>query len=75
MPRNLRGPAAKEEYMQELDLHLDSGQRAYLVGLLEVDLEETRVEIRRADTPRMHDQLLEKEKLIKGLLSKLRPTT
>jgi hypothetical protein len=60
--------------MQELDLHLDSGERAYLAGLLEVDLEETRVEIRRTDTPRMHDQLLEKEKLIKGLLSKL-PTT
>jgi hypothetical protein len=60
--------------MQPCNLQLDAREREYLASLVEADLAETRVEVRRTDTPGYHEELLEKERLIKGLLTRLRPT-
>ena len=52
-------------------LTLDDLERAYLKGLLENDLSETRVEVRRADEPDYHDELRHREDMIRRLLARL----
>jgi hypothetical protein len=56
-------------------LMLDEEQTIYLKGLLETDLAETRVEVRRADEPEYRDELQHREDLIRRLLDKLRGST
>jgi hypothetical protein len=57
--------------MNTFPLMLSGQEKTYLMGLLDTDLRETRVEVRRADTPQSHDALLEREQLIRGLIEKL----
>jgi len=54
-----------------LTLPLDAHERQYLRELLESDLSETRVEVRRTGTPDYHEGLQHREDLIRGLLEKL----
>lgn len=53
-------------------LTLNSQEKAYLEGLLESDLAETRVEVRRTQALTYHDELHKRENLIRDLLEKLR---
>jgi hypothetical protein len=57
--------------MAESQLELNAEERAFLVGLLEVTLRDTRVEEHRTRTPSYREHILHKEDLIAGLLSKL----
>jgi hypothetical protein len=52
-------------------LTLDSQEKKYLEGLLETDLKETCVEVRRTDAPDLHDELLSRERMIHNLLKRL----
>jgi hypothetical protein len=65
-------PESQRLKMATFTLTLDPQERAYLEGLLEIDLGETRVELRRTETPALHDELHQRENLIRGLLTKLR---
>jgi hypothetical protein len=58
--------------MGTFTLTLDAQEKAYLESLLDSDLRETRVEVRRTDTPAFHDELHQRENLIRGLLERLR---
>jgi hypothetical protein len=58
--------------MDQVTLTLNPEERAYLDGLVELDLRETRVELRRTTTPALHDELHEREEMIRNLLGKLR---
>jgi hypothetical protein len=53
-------------------LVIDAQEKKYLEGLLETDLGETRVEVRRTDAPDLHEELLERERMIRKLLERLR---
>jgi hypothetical protein len=57
--------------MAELQLTLTDEERAYLVGLLENTLKETRVEEHRTRTPSYREHILRQEDLIVSLLRKL----
>jgi hypothetical protein len=57
--------------MAELQLKLNDEERAFLVGLLEVTLKDTRVEEHRTRTLTYREHILHKEDLIAGLLAKL----
>jgi hypothetical protein len=56
-------------------LTLDDQEKAYLKGLLEIDLSETRVEVRRADEPEYHDELRKREEMTRNLLERLKETS
>jgi hypothetical protein len=58
--------------MDSYHLTLEPQEKAYLESLVQTDLEETRVEVRRTDTPSLHDELLKRETMIRGILAKLR---
>ncbi len=57
--------------MPELQVQLNEEERAFLVGLLEVTLKDTRVEEHRTRTPSYREHILHKEDLIAALLGKL----
>ena len=46
-------------------------EQAYLKELLEADLADTRVAVRRTRTPALHDELHRREDLIRDLLKRL----
>lgn len=52
-------------------LELTDEEASDLLRLVEAALSETRVEVRRTDTPEWHDQLLEHEKKLAVLRDKL----
>jgi hypothetical protein len=52
-------------------LTLDAQEKKYLGDLLETDLKETRVEVRRTDAPDLHDELIKRERMIRDLLERL----
>ena len=52
-------------------LTLDAQEKKYLEELLETDLKETRVEVRRTDAPDLHDELIQRERMIRNLLERL----
>ncbi|MHC5002652.1 MAG: hypothetical protein ACYTJ0_05980 [Planctomycetota bacterium] len=53
-------------------IDLIEAERDVLTRLLEQTIGELRVEVRRTRTPDFHDRLADEEKLLKGLLAKLR---
>jgi hypothetical protein len=60
--------------MAEHYLILTAEERVYLVDLLNSVLSETRVEVHRTHTPAYREQVLHAEDVVRGLLTKLRPT-
>jgi hypothetical protein len=58
--------------MDVFTLTLSAAEKNYLAELLESDLEETRVEVRRTSTPSYHADLIRREEMIRGLVEKLR---
>ncbi len=52
-------------------LLLNDQEKNYLEGILKADLSETRVEVRRTDTPEYHDELRRREEMIRGLLVRI----
>lgn len=57
--------------MAELQLTLTSPERECLVGILERVLKETRIEEHRTRAPAYREHVVDQEKLIAALLSKL----
>lgn len=57
--------------MNEFDLTLSASERECLIEVLERALKETRVEEHRTRTPSYREHVVEREDIIKGLLSKL----
>jgi hypothetical protein len=57
--------------MAESELPLTDEERAFLVGLLEITLKDTRIEEHRTRTPSYREHILHREDLITRLLSKL----
>jgi hypothetical protein len=57
--------------MADLQLTLNSEERDFLVGFLEVALKDTRIEEHRTRTLSYREHVLHKEDLITALLSKL----
>jgi hypothetical protein len=49
-------------------------EKDYLVRVLQNSIGETRVEVHRTHTPQFRERVLEEEKLIRGLLTKLGET-
>src|SRR4051794_40191686 len=54
------------------NLTLDSQENAYLEELVESDLKETRVDLRRTTNPDLQDELHKREDMLRGLLARLR---
>jgi hypothetical protein len=52
-------------------LTLDAQGKKYLEEPLKTDQKETRVEVRRTDTPCLHDELIKRERMIRSLLVRL----
>jgi hypothetical protein len=57
--------------MAETQLALSAEERAFLVGLLELVLKDTRIEEHRTRTLSYREHILHREDLISGVLSKL----
>jgi hypothetical protein len=57
--------------MAESQVTLTDEERAFLTGLLEITLKDTRVEEHRTRTPSYREHILHREEVIAGLLSKL----
>jgi hypothetical protein len=57
--------------MADVQITLTSDERQYLARVLEHALGESRVEAHRTHTPDFRERVLEEEKLLRGLLSKL----
>jgi hypothetical protein len=53
-------------------IDLSAEERDLVVKFLESALEELRVEVRRTGTPKYHDRLEHDEKLLEGVLERLR---
>ena len=60
--------------MFESTLTLSAAERDYLTTLLETALKDKRVEEHRTRAPDYRQHVLEQERIISGLLDKLRPT-
>ncbi len=74
LPENARGivnPLVRR-FNDMFTLTLDSQEKAYLESLLESDLAENRVEVRRTRALTLHDEFHKREKLIRDLLERLR---
>jgi hypothetical protein len=59
--------------MPEFALTLSPEEHQYLVELLDNVLKDTRVEEHRTRTPTYRESVLQREKLIQSVLTKLRP--
>ena len=57
--------------MAQFNLVINDQERAELVSLLKNSLGETRVEVRRTDTPGFRENVKHEEEVIRGLLEKL----
>jgi hypothetical protein len=57
--------------MAESQVTLTDEERAFLTGLLEITLKDTRIEEHRTRTPSYREHILHREEVIAGLLSKL----
>ena len=57
--------------MADMPLSLNTEERSFLVQLLETALKNHRVEEHRTRTPTYREQILQEEKLLEQLLSKL----
>jgi hypothetical protein len=57
--------------MAESHLALTDEERAFLTGLLEITLKDTRIEEHRTRTPSYREHILHREEVIAGLLRKL----
>jgi hypothetical protein len=57
--------------MAESQLTLTDEERAFLTGLLELTLKDTRIEEHRTRTPSYREHILHREEVIAGLLRKL----
>ena len=55
-----------------MQLDLDAAERDILLNILEHELREKRVEVRRTSTPDYHDQLKDEERVIEALTKRLR---
>jgi hypothetical protein len=55
-----------------MELQLSDTERQLVLRLTDEWLRDLRVEVRRTRTPDFHDKLLEEEKLLKGLIERLR---
>jgi hypothetical protein len=60
--------------MPELQVQLTEEEHAFLVGLLEVTLKDTRIEEHRTRKPSYREYILHKEDLIAAVLGKLGKT-
>jgi hypothetical protein len=69
------GPCAstQETAMPEFALTLTAEEHQYLVEHLETVLKDTRVEEHRTRTPTYRESVLQREKVIQSVLTKLRP--
>ena len=68
-----RSPHTTSERVERdvFTLTLDPQEKKYLEDLLETDVKETRVEVRRTDAPDLHDELIQRERMIRNLLERL----
>jgi hypothetical protein len=57
--------------MSELQITLTAQERQFLVGLLETNLKDTRIEEHRTRTPAYREHVVQHEDLIVSLLKKL----
>ena len=57
-----------------MTLELNESERGALTRLLENAIGEVRVEVRRTRAPDFHDRLVDEERVLKGLLARVRPT-
>jgi len=55
-----------------MELKLNPDERELLLGVLERELRETRVEVRRTETASFRDGLVHDEDVLRGLIDKLR---
>jgi hypothetical protein len=55
-----------------MQLDIDGNERDILLHILEYELREKRVEVRRTSTPDYHDQLKAEERVIASLMDRLR---
>lgn len=55
-------------------LELSDVEYDLLTRILDRELSELRVEVRRTDTPTYHDRLKDEERLLEALIEKLAPT-
>jgi hypothetical protein len=62
----------REKTMTDLQLTLSGAEYQFLVGLLEMTLNETRIEEHRTRKQSYREYVLEKEHMIEGLLQKLK---
>ncbi len=56
----------------DFTLSLSEPEKALILGLLESSLGDTRVEVRHTRTPDFHDHLLEREQVLKTLISRIK---
>jgi hypothetical protein len=57
--------------MADTNTMLTREEKDYLVRILQNALGETRVEVHRTHSPQFRERVLDEEKLVRGLLSKL----
>lgn len=57
--------------MADANTMLTREEKDYLVRILQNALGETRVEVHRTHSPQFRERVLDEEKLVRGLLSKL----
>jgi hypothetical protein len=55
-----------------MQVDLTPAECAVLVRLVETELSDTRVEVRRTRTPDFHDALEDEKRVLRGMLEKLR---
>lgn len=56
----------------EYNLTLNEDEKALILDMLEVSLGDTRVEVRHTRTPDYHNRLLDREALLKNLITRFR---
>jgi hypothetical protein len=57
--------------MPDIQLTLSEDERQYLLQFLNDQVGDTRVEVRRTDSPKFRDRVLAEEQLLQGLIAKL----
>jgi hypothetical protein len=57
--------------MPEFQLTLSEDERQYLLQFLSAQMGDTRVEVRRTDSPKFRDRILAEEELLQGLIARL----
>ena len=57
--------------MSDFTVKFNADERQELVRIVTRELEDTRVEVHHTHTPGFRDEVLQEEKLLRGMLSKL----